>query len=73
MPDVLQSVPKCLAIFTDLSAWRFSARTKIPGGKFQFGRVAFSQTEPKFLAIVTNMNARLFSVGTKIPGSFYEF
>ena len=50
MRGVFRSELEFLATFTNLHATRFSVRTKIPGGVFQFGFAAFFPPEPKFRA-----------------------
>ena len=56
-----------------MNARRLSVRTKIPGGIYHLGCVAFFRSEPQPLAVFTNLDARRFSVGTKIPGGIFQF
>ena len=64
---VFQSEPKFLPGYPSFNKRRYSARTEIPGGNFQFECEVGTK---KFLAIFTHLNARRFSVRTEIPGGF---
>ena len=72
MRGVCRSEAKFLAILTRLNAGYVPARTKIPGGIYQFECEVF-RSGTKFLAMSTSLNARRLSVRIEIPGNIPQF
>ena len=78
MRGVCRSEPKPPAILPGVNKGCLSARTKTPGGAFQFGDIYQFGCEAFFVQNqsslqITSLGARLYSVRTHIPGDNFQF
>ena len=67
---VFWSEPKFLAVCTSLGAMRYSARTKMPGGIFQFECEVGTKSSWRYVPIRIRV---VFSARTETPGGFSQF